>query len=94
MVYFAIKEDPNGEMYESETALISYVSKNDSWIIDSGCSHHMTSDLNKFDKFEETNDGGTIQLGNDVPCVVKGKGSLMLNDKIICDDSYWVQGLV
>ena len=52
MVYVAFKKDSNGERYESETSLISHVSKNDSWIIDSGCSHHMTGDLSKFDKFE------------------------------------------
>ena len=52
MVYVAIKEDPNGERYESGSSLISHVSKNDSWIIDSGCSHHMTGDLIKFDKFK------------------------------------------
>lgn len=48
----------------------------------------MTSDLDKFDKFEETNDGGIVKFGSDVPYWVKGKGSLMWNDKIICDESY------
>ena len=36
MGYVAIEEDPNGERYDSETSLISHVSKNDSWIVDSG----------------------------------------------------------
>lgn len=67
-------------------------SNNDKWIINSGCSHHMNGDFTKFDKFEEC-DGGSIKLGNDVPCLVKGRGSLTLNDKITCDDAYWVQGL-
>ena len=92
MVYVVVKEDPNEERYEEGKALISHVSKNDTWIIDSRCSHHMTGDISKFDKLEEYN-SGTIKLGNDVPCLVKGGGSLMLNDKIKCDDAYWVQGL-
>ena len=58
----------------------------------SGCSHHMTGDISKFDKLEEY-DGGIVKLGNDVPCLVKGRGSLILTNKIKCDDSYWVQGL-
>ena len=74
MIYVAIKEDPNGERYESETTLISHFGKNDSCIIDSGCSHHMICDLSKFDNLEEINDGGTIKFGNNVPYLVKGKG--------------------
>ena len=63
MVHVAIKKDPNGERwYESETTLISHVSRNDSWIIDSGCSHHMTGDLSKFEKFEEIDDDGTVKF--------------------------------
>ena len=61
--------------------------------MDSGFLYHMTSDPSKFDKFEEIDDGGTTKLGNDVLCPVKGKWSLMLNDKIRCDDAYWVEGL-
>ena len=40
VVYVAMKDDFD----EDTTALISYVNKDDKWIIDSGCSHHMTSD--------------------------------------------------
>ena len=35
-----------------KVALVSQVEKKSNWIIDSGCSHHMTSDLNKFVKFK------------------------------------------
>ena len=39
IVYVAMKDGSN----ENEAiALISYVKKSDRWIIDSGCSHHMT----------------------------------------------------
>ena len=53
----------------------------------------MNGVLSKFDKFEGMDDGRTIKLGDDVPCLVKGKGSLMLNEKIKCDNVYEVQGL-
>ena len=33
--------------YET-TTLVTYVNKNDKWIIDSGCSHHMIGDKSKF----------------------------------------------
>ena len=92
MVYVFVKEDPNEERYEEGKALISHISKNDTWIIDSGSSCRMTDDINKFEKIEEC-DGETIKIGNDIPCRVKGRGSLMLNDKIRCENAYWVQGL-
>ena len=46
MVYIVVKDESNDE--EDEMALISHVSKNDTWIIDSGYSHHMTGDKAKF----------------------------------------------
>lgn len=39
----AIKDGSDEERYE-EKILISHVNNNDSWIIDSGCSHHMIGD--------------------------------------------------
>ena len=44
-------------------ALISHVSKNDSWIIDNGFSHHMTRDRTKFEHFEYY-DGGSVRFQN------------------------------
>lgn len=49
-------------------------------------------DILKFENFEEC-DGGKVKLANDIPCPMKGRGSLMFSNKIICDDAYWVQGL-
>ena len=62
MVYIAIKDELDDE--NDKMALISHVSKNDTWILDSGCSHHMTSDKSKF-KHLEHYDGGSIRFGND-----------------------------
>ena len=63
--------------------IISYVSKNDRWIIDSDCSRPMTSDISKFEKLEHYN-GSSVKFSNDAPCYVKAKGSIILNDKIRC----------
>ena len=38
-----MKDESNDEGYKM--ALISHVIKNDTWIIDSGCSHHITGDF-------------------------------------------------
>ena len=50
----------------------------------------MIGDLIKFEIFEEIDDGGTVKFGSDVPYLMKGKGPLLLNGKIRCDDAYWV----
>ena len=34
-----------------------------------------------------------VKFGNDAPCYVKGRESIILNDKIRCDNAYWVDGL-
>ena len=73
-------------------ALISHVRKNDAWIIDSGCYHHMTSDKTKFENFEDY-DGGSVRFGNNEPCYIKGKGRILLSKELICDNAYCVEGL-
>lgn len=62
------------------------------WIIDSGCSHHMTGDRSKFLSLKEF-DGCVVKFDNDSPCMVKGKGVISLNGKSNVDDVYWVEGL-
>ena len=54
-------------------ALISHVSKNDTWIINSGCSHHMIGDKTNFEYMEHY-DGISVRFGNNEPCCIKGKG--------------------
>ena len=46
IVYIVVKDESDDEW--DKMALISHVIKNDTWIIDSGCSHHMTKDKTKF----------------------------------------------
>lgn len=38
-------------------------------------------------------DGGLVKFGNNAPCSVKGKGTIVLNDKTNYDDFYWVDDL-
>ena len=45
IVYIVVKDEFDDE--GDKMALISHVGKNDTWIIDSGCSHHMTRDKKK-----------------------------------------------
>src|SRR5271156_3148867 len=93
MVFVAIKDDSDEEEERYvEIALISKVSKNDVWIIDSGCTHHMTGDKKNFETFEYYN-VGSVRMGNDTPCPVEGKGTIMLNNLIKCENAYWAKGL-
>ena len=34
-----------------------------------------------------------FRFGNDAPCLIKGKGSIKLTEKISCDNAYYVEGL-
>ena len=62
IVYIAIKdESDNNNEEDDEMALISHVSKNDTWIIDSEFSHHMTRDKAKFENFEDY-DGVSVRF--------------------------------
>ncbi|MFA1255992.1 hypothetical protein, partial [Klebsiella pneumoniae] len=65
---------------------------NDKWIIDSGCSHHMTGDKSKFISFTQY-DGNSVRFGNDAPGLIKGKGRIKIKEKISCDNAYYVEGL-
>ena len=64
---------------DEATTLVTCVNKNDTWTIDSGCSHHMIGD--------------SVRFGNDAPCLIKGKGSIKLTEKISYDNAYYVEGL-
>ena len=90
MVYIVVKDEFDDE--EDKMTLISQVEKNDTWIIDSGCSHRMTGDKSKFKNFEYDG-GGSVRFDNNEPCCIKGKGCISLINELICDNAYWVEGL-
>ena len=85
MVYIAVKDEYDNE--RDKMALISHVRKNDTWIIDSGFSHHMTRDTTKFEHMEYYDDG-SVRFGNNEPCCIKGKGCISLTNELICDSAY------
>ena len=72
--------------------LISHVSKNYTWVIDSGFSHYMIGGKKKFEHMEYSN-GGSVRFGNNKPCCMKGKACISLTNELICDNSYWVKEL-
>ena len=89
VVYMAMED----ESYEYEaTTLVTYMNKNDKWIIDSGCSHHMNGDKSKFITFTQY-DGNSVRFGNNAPFLIKGKGIIKLTEKISCDNAYYIEGL-
>ena len=82
-----MKEDSKKD---EKIALISYIKKSDRWIINNGCSNPMTSDKDKFQDIGPYK-CGCVKFGNDIPCVVKGKGTIQLTNKIKCENVYWVE---
>jgi len=68
------------ELEEEELLLMSYTDihqerKEEIWILDSGCSNHMTGNKEWFSELEE-NFNRTVKLGNDMRMVVVAKGSI------------------
>ena len=71
----AIVENDDG--YESSNVLVASTSHSDKWIMDSGCSSHMTSNDGWFEDYKEIN-GGQVLLGNNSPCEVISMGSVRI----------------
>ncbi|GLJ45784.1 hypothetical protein SUGI_0963520 [Cryptomeria japonica] len=93
-VFLAIKEDDLTleENVPEEKALATKIEEKDEWVIDSGCSHHMTIDKGKFPSLQEF-DGGLVRFGDDKACMIKGKGTISLDGKNNTDNVYYVEGL-
>ena len=88
----AIKEDDLDREIREESALVSQVEKKSDWRIDSGSSHHMTGDMNRWVKFKN-HDGGIVRFGNNAAYHIIGIGSITLVGKTNTDDVYFVDGL-
>jgi len=67
---------------EDEFLLIAYLDfkqgKKEEWILDSGCSNHMSGNKDWFSELDK-NFRHTVKLGNDTRIAVMGKGSVWLN---------------
>lgn len=90
MIYIAIKDESDDE--GDKMTLISHFSKNDTWIIDSGYSCHLTHDKTKFEHMEHY-DVGSVRFGNNEPYYIKGKDCISLTNELRCNNAYWVEGL-
>ena len=68
----------NDDGYESSDVLVVSTKHLDRhWIMDSGCSFHMTPNGGWFEDYKEIN-GGQVLLGNNKPCKVIGIGSVRI----------------
>ena len=68
-------------------------SKKAPWILDSGCTSHMTGDKSKLSNMKTFN-GGSVKFGNNDGDKIIGKDSVSLNDgRIKCDNVLYVDGL-
>ena len=66
--------------YVSEALSTTGVSLEDEWIMDSGCSYHMTHKREWFEDMAKI-DGGTVRMGNKTLSKVKGIGSIRIKNE-------------
>ena len=63
----------------------------ESWLIDSGCTHHMTHDMELFNELRST-EISKVRIGNGQHITVKGKGTISIascsGTKLISDVLY------
>lgn len=63
---------------EGDTVLtVSGSCSGNSWILDSGCSYHMSPNRDWFSTYQSI-DGGVVLMGNDVSCKVVGIGTVRI----------------
>ena len=79
--------------YESADALVASCKfSNDEWILDSGCSFHMTPNKFFFCSFKDQ-DSGSVLLGDNKACKIAGIGSVLIkmhdgSERVISDVRY------
>jgi len=96
-VFIAIKEEePISSKYINhkvvERALAAQVEEKDDWVIDSGCSHHMTGDKNKFLDLERY-EGGMVKFGDNSASRIRGRGTIYFDGKSKIGNVLYVEGL-
>ncbi|GJR85812.1 retrovirus-related pol polyprotein from transposon TNT 1-94 [Tanacetum coccineum] len=83
---YAKKEEqpsPSGSTYDDSEVMMVMSAQAQAlldWIMDSGCSYHMTPRLDIFFDFIEC-DGGSVQLGNNRECKIRGIGKMRVQLK-------------
>lgn len=57
----------------------SLTAKSDQWVLDSGCTFHITPRREVLSNFEAF-DGNKVFMGNDTYCMVKGQGTITIDN--------------
>ncbi|GLJ31051.1 hypothetical protein SUGI_0621380 [Cryptomeria japonica] len=94
-VFISIKEDGHVPIDSTsysieEKALVAKVEEKSVWVIDSGCSHHMTGDKRKLVSMEKYDDG-IVRFGDDKANVIRGRGSISFDGKHNIDDVLYAE---
>jgi len=63
------------------------------WYIDIGFSEHMEGDKYKFMSFNEINKEKNVRLKNNSPTAIKGKGTVLLKEKVKTRNVLFITGL-
>ena len=67
--------------------------KENQWYIDDGCSKHMTCDKEKLQSYNALEKEKKVSFGNETLAVIKGKGSVLLKEKVKAGNVMYVDGL-
>ena len=63
------------------------------WYLDSGCSKHMTWDINKFATLSRYDEGGTVTFGDDSKGKIIGIGNIKIGTSLLIENVILVDGL-
>lgn len=61
----------------SDVLIVTDQPCSDEWILDSGCTFHMTPNQEWFDTYKKV-DIGSVLMGNDIACKVVGIGAVRI----------------
>jgi len=61
----------------SDVLIVTDQPCSDEWILDSGCTFHMTLNQEWFDTYKKV-DIGSVLMGNDIACKVVGIGAVRI----------------
>ena len=63
------------------------------WILDSGCSNHMTGNKSFFTSLSRVKDGGAVTIGDGNRCKIIGKGTIGKDPHTVIENVNLVEGL-
>ncbi|KAE8685445.1 hypothetical protein F3Y22_tig00111098pilonHSYRG00167 [Hibiscus syriacus] len=72
-----VVEDDNSDCSEGDMLSISMTQLTDAWILDSGCSYHITPNREWFSTYKPVN-SGSVYLGDDRCCNIVGIGDVRI----------------